>query len=220
MESNYGNRPFQYTLPAPYNEERTFICEEWEHVYNYRNNHSIKTRFKESSVSITPEILDSQKDKAPAILGDPVLSISRNISLRNNESIAEFKYYEKLRHRVKITNSGGQALDISSMEFLAPENNGIILSIAGQVGSSACVAKSSGLNNSVYLGRKNLPFDLSFKTVELGRSFTNGVDGGYSFSHNGVQFFQKNDGSIIKRDTGQIETNVDYFIIESFCQID
>jgi phage-related protein len=216
LESNYGNRPFQYTLPAPYNEERTFICEEWEHVYNYRNNHSVKTRFKECPIKITPDILDSEKDKSPTVLGDPVLAIFRNTTLRNNESISEFKYYENLRHRVKIRNSGGKDLNISSMDFFAPENNGIVLSLAGQNGSASCIAKPSDLNYSVYLGRKNLPFNLSFKTVELGRSFTNGVDGGYSFLHNGVQFFQKNDGSIINRDTGEIETNVDYFIVESF----
>ena len=216
LESHYGNKPFQYTLPSPYDRERTFICEEWEHVYNYRNNHSIKVRFKESPITITPDILDSQRDKAPLVLGDPVLAMPRNIILRNNESVSEFKYDENLRHRVKIRNSGGKDLNISSMEFIAPENRGIVLDIAGQVGSSARIAKLSDLNYDVYLGKKGLPFDLSFKTVKLGLSYTNGVDGGYSFSYNGLEFFQKNDGSIINRSTGEIKTNVDYFIVESF----
>ena len=45
LEQHYGCIPFMFSPPAPYETPQNFVCQEWTHTYNFKNNHSITARF-------------------------------------------------------------------------------------------------------------------------------------------------------------------------------
>jgi len=47
LDDKAGYKPFQYTLPQPYNKTINVYCPEWNHVYNFYNNNDISVKFKE-----------------------------------------------------------------------------------------------------------------------------------------------------------------------------
>ena len=45
LEKHRGRDQFRFTPPAPYNEEKTFICTEWKHSIKFKNNNDISVVF-------------------------------------------------------------------------------------------------------------------------------------------------------------------------------
>ena len=51
LEKHRGRDQFLFTPPAPYNKEKPFICPEWKHTINYKNNNSISVLFLEQNIN-------------------------------------------------------------------------------------------------------------------------------------------------------------------------
>lgn len=47
LDDKAGFKTFDYTLPQPYNKKITVYCPEWNHVYNFNDNHDISVKFIE-----------------------------------------------------------------------------------------------------------------------------------------------------------------------------
>lgn len=45
LEDKAGYKVFNYTLPQPYNKNISVYCPEWNHDYNFKDNHSISAKF-------------------------------------------------------------------------------------------------------------------------------------------------------------------------------
>ena len=81
LENKGGYRRFTHKIQSIYNRSKVFICESWQHQWNYNNNHTIKVSFVEDKVGIMPkEYKDnqyiqssfSQKEFCPDILSKEV----------------------------------------------------------------------------------------------------------------------------------------------------
>ena len=59
LEQHYGAIPFQFNPPAPYERLKNFVCQEWTHTYNYKNNHSISARFEQYPIEISASQVDN-----------------------------------------------------------------------------------------------------------------------------------------------------------------
>lgn len=47
LDDKAGFKTFNYTLPQPYNKKISVYCPEWNHTYNFDNNHDISVKFIE-----------------------------------------------------------------------------------------------------------------------------------------------------------------------------
>ena len=47
LDDKAGYKIFKYTLPQPYNKEINVYCPEWNHTYNFYDNHDISVKFIE-----------------------------------------------------------------------------------------------------------------------------------------------------------------------------
>jgi len=47
LDDKAGFKTFKYTLPQPYNKIIDVYCPEWNHTYNFENNHDISVKFIE-----------------------------------------------------------------------------------------------------------------------------------------------------------------------------
>ena len=59
LEQHYGAIPFQFNPPAPYERLKNFVCQEWTHTYNYKNNHSISARFEQYPIEMSASQVDN-----------------------------------------------------------------------------------------------------------------------------------------------------------------
>lgn len=219
LESHFGSKPFQFSLPSPYEGLKSFVCEKWEHVYNYRNNHSIKASFSQVALNLSASFFDSSRITQSTGGSAAYLSVVRNIVMRDETSPGEFEYSEKLRHRLSLRNGGGSPLTIDSLELIASEIRGVDLKFLGQNGNNIPIIPGNISNRAIKIqsGDPNLlPFGLVGKKIVIGKSSTNGVDGGYSFSCEGKEYFQKNNGVIISREpvSGNSAVACDYFLMD------
>lgn len=55
LEKHRGRDQFRFTPPAPYNEEKTFICTEWKHSIKFKNNNDISVVFREQPIDYTQD---------------------------------------------------------------------------------------------------------------------------------------------------------------------
>jgi phage-related protein len=51
LEKHRGKDQFLFTPPAPYDEQKVFVCPEWAHSINYKNNNSITVLFLEQPIN-------------------------------------------------------------------------------------------------------------------------------------------------------------------------
>jgi phage-related protein len=61
LENHNGLELFEYDMFPPYTGTRAFFCPEWNHTYNFADNHTIKARLIESKFNY---IIDDQFDTA------------------------------------------------------------------------------------------------------------------------------------------------------------
>lgn len=69
LEKHRGVDPFKFTLPAPYNKEKVFVCPTWQHMLNYKDNNDISVSFMEQVIDYT----DDSPDFLNLITVDPYL---------------------------------------------------------------------------------------------------------------------------------------------------
>lgn len=127
LESRLGYKSFLFIPPAPYNRKRRFVCQEWEHTYNFANNHTISAKFEQYSLGQNTPLDDDEMDslvheveKSAARLvsvGEIVLSSSS--SPGENESFF-------LKNQIEIKNVGETlATNISHSLPLAAASAGV-----------------------------------------------------------------------------------------------
>lgn len=51
LEKHRGKDQFLFTPPSPYNKEKVFVCPEWTHNINYKDNNSISVLFFEQNIN-------------------------------------------------------------------------------------------------------------------------------------------------------------------------
>lgn len=55
LEKHRGKDQFLFTPPSPYNEEKVFVCPEWSHSLNFKDNNSITVKFLEQPINYLAE---------------------------------------------------------------------------------------------------------------------------------------------------------------------
>lgn len=234
LEQKMGHLPFNFAPPAPYNRIKNFVCEEWVHTYNYKNNHSISAKFEEFPFNLSAGQYTNLDTEAVLSEGELIFSSPISFSLQDEgEAIIPG---EKGKARVKIKNIGDLPIQLSSAS-VASRTLGSFY-ILGQNGTSNVPYVSEDLSREGYifdLPSENFPFGLDGKKIKLSKSYAPGIsDGGQMFTVvtgsvgnyrseqvNGVSnsFFQNNRGQI----KSGINENANYpfqdsekYIIEKF----
>lgn len=217
LEQHYGCIPFDFSPPAPYEKKKNFVCQEWSHTYNYKNNHSISAKFEQFPFNLNAGQYDNlitQPLSSPA-----QLTFSSPVVFNRQDDQNKLKFDEKLRHRLLLKNQGNFDLQIESISI---ESMGEAeFRIIGQQGPSDIPVFNKNIAGDDYVimlpPGSNLPFDLNNKEVKISKSFTPGLDGGFSFKvTNGDSFFQNNRGHIINMTTGEVDKNKNDFVYENF----
>jgi phage-related protein len=233
LEQKLGCKPFNFTPPAPYNRKKNFVCQEWTHAYNYKNNHSISAKFEEFPFNIDSEgytnlNTDPQLEEGELVFSSPV-SFSMD---GEGERIIPG---EKGKTRVKFKNIGDTPVQLYNAEAI--ERTIGTFDILGQSNSNVPFVPYD-LNKEDYiytLPNVNFPFNLAGKTIKLSKSYTPGIsDGGQMFTVvtgsagnykpeqvNGVSnsFFQNNRGQIksgINENINTLYQDSDYYVVEDF----
>ena len=210
LEQRLGYLPFNFTPPAPYDTKQNFVCEEWSHVYNYKNNHSISAKFQQVPFNIPEE--DYTNLDTPPDLAEGELIFSSPLSFSIEGEGEQIVPGERGKGRVQLKNIGDKPLTLYTAQTQSVDHGQF--SVVGQVSSNVPFV-SEELNREDYffdLQSAGLPFGLNGKTVKLSKSYTPGVsDGGQMFTVvtgsagnykseivNGVpnSFYQNNRGQI------------------------
>lgn len=238
LEQHYGAIPFQFNPPAPYESTKTFVCQEWNHVYNYKNNHSIRAKFEQYAINMSAQEVDALVTPVMPTVGELICKSPVVFSTKN---IAEkITLNDKIKKRLYIENIGGSDVEVSEMKF---SNNYVIFKILSQLDENDCpLIIEESLTGEDYIFQlpndASLPFDLSNKYVKMGKSYSDGVLGGDFFTvlnktlngsfanlYNGYvdSYFQDNKGvitSIARTQSGESNTSInsDIYLIENFIQ--
>ena len=114
LESHLGYRPFLFSPPAPYETPQNFICQEWSHAYNYKNNHSIKAKFEQFPFNISAQGFDSSSTAPLPSLGQLIFESPLVFVSQSNDEDA-FGKNEILRKRLNIENIGSTDITINSI---------------------------------------------------------------------------------------------------------
>ena len=226
LEQHYGCIPFLYSPPAPYEKPQNFVCQEWSHTYNYKNNHSISAKFEQYPFNYTAQQYDNQSappPKQPAELSfpSPFVMSEENVGTTINSS-------DILKKRLYIKNLGDFPLYIYGVS---------VRSLGGRnfykVGSGIGVI-TGDLDREQYIytlpTNQNLPFGLNGKYIKLSKVYTDGADGGNSFIvmrpsgggfvpdgfGEGNVYFQDNRGRIRQGSSDFVQSN--YFINTKFIE--
>jgi len=120
LEQHKGFKPFQFTLPAPYDRVRNFVCEEWSHEYKYKNNHSISAKFMEHPVLLSAENFDKQiYQNQPHVPSPAKIVGDSTLVFRKPRDSGDFDSGLRYRVRGKVTNIGNEALTVTSIRGLS-----------------------------------------------------------------------------------------------------
>ena len=181
LEQHYGSIPFLFTPPAPYDSTQNFICESWQHTYNYKNNHSISVEFEQFPFSMSAQQVDN--NSTPPETSDAELIFPSPINFSSDQNGASLAIGSKLKHRIYIKNVGDENLNI----------NGIVLEPPFQLtdGSSSnlpIVPQDTPRDKYFFKIPSTAPvniggFDLRDRVVKLSKSYSEGVsEGGQMFT--------------------------------------
>jgi phage-related protein len=224
LEHHYGCIPFLFSAPAPYEKPKNFVCQEWSHTYNYKNNHSISARFEQYPFNYTAHQYDNQS--APPPLQSAEIAFL-NPFVMSEENVGEpIQNNEILRKRLYIKNLGDYDLNINSINVASLGSRGFekLGSIAGVI--------TGDLERNDYIqalpSDQSLPFDLDGRYIKISKNYTDGPAGGLSFSVMAPQgdsfvpegfgasniYFQNNKGRI-KRGNSEYQ-DCNYFVNTEF----
>jgi phage-related protein len=116
LEQRCGYIPFMFSAPAPYEAPHNFVCEEWLHTYNYKNNHSIQATFKQYPIDLSSrKILDNV---TPAAQSDAEIIISNIVEFSSQEDvdlISDLGKGSYIKKRIYIENIGDKQTVVDSL---------------------------------------------------------------------------------------------------------
>lgn len=217
LEQHYGAQPFRFTPPAPYDRTQNFICDEWSHVYNFKNNHSISAKFHQYPFNFSAQEIDSSA--SPPNLVNQQLKVPNPITLSTSSD--PVSRLNNLRHRVLVENVGDYPLEIQSILINGNNNESFYLLGGSRWGGvnqqsiPVVISDSSANLNFTIPSSPTLPFNLNGEAIVLKPNFQNGKEGGQSFVVKSTDetFFQLNNGTIIK---GTDQFSCSYFVADQF----
>lgn len=220
LEQHYGCIPFLFSPPAPYEKPKNFVCQQWSHTYNYKNNHSISVQFEQYPFDYTAQQYDNQS--APPPLQDAEVAFLNPFVMSEQDVGETIKNNEVLRKRLYIKNLGDRDLNINQI-YVAGSGSRSFEKLGNRNG-----VVTSNLDREDYIftlpPTPFLPFDLNNKTIKLSKLYTDGPEGGMAFTvvvrvgdgwapegfGASNVFFQNNKGRI-KRGNSDYQ-DCDYFI--------
>ena len=238
LEQHLAYLPFRFTPPAPYDSQRNFVCQQWSHKYNYKNNHSISAKFEEFPINIGPEEMESAQSPPELSDGELVFSSPLVLAVKGGEGVVTTDQVAKKRMFLK--NIGDKPIQLNGATLNPQLPN--TFSILGQGAGNVPAVQPNLLSSDDYI--VTLPndaslqfpeFDLRNKTVKFSKSYENGLENGHTFHTmqstnppvaelvNGVRnvFFQNNLGQI-KSGMNEAKTSKFYdsehFVITTFLQ--
>jgi len=225
LEQHYGAIPFQFSPPAPYDRERNFVCQEWSHTYNYKNNHSISAKFEEYPFNFNAQQYDN--NISPPIESPGELVFTSPAVLKGEGEGGDISVSDAFIGRIYFKNIGDQAVNISSINLSSSFADGALFKILGSSSVSAPVV-GPNLSASDYVF--SLPVDSSLgilegKTIRLGKKYKPGSEGGYTFTYigesitglqSGSRFIQFNNGTIRSLSDRDFAIYTKIFVSESF----
>lgn len=184
LEQHLAYLPFAFTPPSPYDTKRNFVCQEWTHTYNYKNNHSISAKFEEFPINIDPEKLDSAQ--SPPILADGELVFSSPLALAIKGQGGIVTTDQIAKKRMFLKNIGDKPITLNSANLNPQLPN--TFSILGQTGNNVPAVQPNLLDRNDYIvtlpnsGALNFSqFDLRNKVVRFSKSYSNGLENGHMF---------------------------------------
>jgi len=228
LEQHYGCIPFGFTPPAPYETRQNFVCQEWNHSYNFKNNHSISAKFEQYPFNLEPQEYDSISTPSPRSSGE--LSIESPLVMREKGSAGRLSVYNPFRSKMKLKNIGDHPIDLTSCSVLS--SNNIQFSILGQENNDVpMVSRTLVASDYEYtlpsqgtlpagseLSNSSSTIDLHGASIRLRKGFLEGAEGGYIFElqDRTRSFIQYNDGLIRDLGDSSYELQTDYFINYDF----
>lgn len=176
LESHYGSIPFLFSPPAPYETPQNFICSEWSHVYNFKNNHSISAVFEQFPFNLTSSNLSSYT--SPPLYTPGELSFSSPLVFSDKFSSGGYNK-QRIRNRLKLENIGDGPVTLHSI--ICNDDHFEILGSNSLV--PPFIPESTSAESFIYVlpSDKNLPFNLDGAKIKLDKKFKDGLDGGQFF---------------------------------------
>lgn len=239
LEQQLGYAPFVFTPPAPYDSTRNFVCQEWSHTYNYKNNHTISAKFEEFPFNLSAEQIDSMQSPPTLSDGELVFSSPVALAIKGQGGVVTVGQIAKKRMFLKNIGDLPVRLDTVVLNPQVPNT----FSVLGQTGNNNIPAViPQGLTRDDYIfqlpATTDLDFDgfsLSDRVVKLSKSYENGLENGHMFDTmtgsdpyyvemiNGSKntFFQNNRGQVksgVSTATPTEFQSSDYFIVSKFLE--
>lgn len=230
LEMHYGCIPFLFSAPAPYETPRNFVCQEWTHTYNYKNNHTITAKFEQFPFALSAEKYDGIISESIETEGELIFPASVEL----NDFDQSINFLSRLRKRIVIENVGDLPVFIDSIDI---EPVTASVNSIERIGTSptnlVVIPKKLTSNDYVIVlpPDTSLPFGLANQRVQIAKTMVDGFDGGVQFSIvdfvngryvkrkiNNVNslFYQNNFGQILNGVTGEFDVNYRASILTSF----
>lgn len=121
LEQHYGCIPFNFTPPAPYDTSQNFVCQEWSHTYNYKNNHSISARFEQYPFNFSAQQYESSITPSPEAEGE--LVFTSPFVMKVKDVGEELSIDTNFRGRLLLRNIGDKSITLENA-FLINKLNG------------------------------------------------------------------------------------------------
>lgn len=224
LEQHYGCRPFMFTPPSPYDKEQNFVCQEWSHTYNYKNNHSISAKFEQYPFNFEAEDYDNMVP--PPKESDAELVFTSPAVMRSENQGTPINISDVFRSRIYLKNIGDKPLFVNSISINSSINDGSYFSIIGRSGSSTPIINTSASNNYRFITHANAGLGIfSSREIRLGKKFKSGPEGGYTFVYlgrnlneisSGETFIQFNNGTIRSLTNRDFVVNGTSFVNQQF----
>ncbi|NDG53686.1 MAG: hypothetical protein EBY39_11790, partial [Flavobacteriia bacterium] len=144
LEQHYGCIPFMFTPPAPYDTPHNFICQEWKHTYNYKNNHSITLLFEQFALDMSSEKVLSISPPSKEL---PAEIVCPRASFFTDENETELNQFlgegGSLRKRIYLENIGDLKGEVRSLVLSSDEADFSLIGL-NQLGSRYIPENSRG----------------------------------------------------------------------------
>lgn len=193
LEQHLGYIPFLFTPPSPYDTAQNFVCEEWSHTYNYKNNHSISARFEQYPFNYTAQQFDNQSAPPPLQAAEAAFI---NPFVMSEENVGEpIGASNTLKKRLYVKNLGDYDLVITNISVASAGGRNF-----SKVGTAnGVITGDLERNDYIYtLPNVGLPFSLDGKIIKLSKVYTDGPEGGQSF----IVMIDNGDGTYSPDGTG------------------
>lgn len=144
LEQHYGCVPFMFTPPAPYDTPHNFICQEWSHTYNYKNNHSVTALFEQFALDMSSEKILSISPPSRELPAEIVCPRTSVFVDENETELNEFLGDGgRIRKRIYLENIGDLKGEVRSLTLSSDEADFSLIGL-NQLGSRYIPENSSG----------------------------------------------------------------------------